>query len=165
MGDFYTAAEETLKELNAFARKHTLAGAARADHIGYKCGSTESFEVRRRALEPESAYLHQAVISGRRIAYARLLRGIGSNLGMINFLELSDQKPDGSQKDAFDHVEIYPTLGTYEELAAKLERAGERVVKVERPHHTTHDIALPSGFLIRLCREPLIEKIKREEMK
>ena len=164
-GDFYAAGDETAKEINAFARKHSLTGAARVDHIGYKCDSARSFEDRRRSLEAQSEYFHQAFISGRRIAYLRLRRGLGTQLGMVNFVELADQKPDGSQTDGFDHAEIYPLLGTYDELVAKLERAGERVHKVERPHHTTHDITLPSGFLIRLCKEPLIEKIKREEMR
>ena len=163
--DFYAAGEEVIKEVNAFARKHQLSGAVKVDHICYKCDSERSFEERRRWFEGESEYFHQAIISKRRIAYLRLRRGIGSNLGMINFVELADQKPDGSQTDVFDHVEIYPVVGTYEELVAKLEQAGESVLKVERPHHTTHDITLPSGFLVRLCREPLIEKIKREEMR
>lgn len=164
LADFYAAADETAKEVNAFARKHQLVGAVKADHLCYKCDSLTSFEARRSWLEGESLYFHQAIISGRRISYVRLKRGVGSQLGMINFLELSDQKQDGSQTDGFDHVEVYPILGSYGELVERLERAGEKVVKVVRPHHTTHDIALPSGFLIRLCSEPLVDKIKREEM-
>ena len=161
---FRAAADEAVKEVNALARKHNLVGIVRADHLCYKCDSRRSFEMRRTALEPELLYMHQAPISGRQIAYLRFKQGIGSSLGMINFLELSDQKQDGSQQDGFDHVEIYPVVGTYNELVARFERAGVKVIKVERPHHTTHDITLPSGFLIRLCQEPLIDKIKREEM-
>ena len=40
----------------------------------------------------------------------------------------------------------------------------ENAVKVERPHHTTYDIKLESGFEVKLTKEPLVEKIKREEM-
>ncbi len=163
-GDFYGAAHYCMAEVEAFVRKHGLLGAVRADHICYKCGSKASFESRREWLEGESEYLHQATISNRRIAYLKFKKPVRSLLGDIFFLELSDQKPDGTQSDSFDHVELYPTIGTYDELVAKLEKAGEQVIKVERPHHTTHDIKLPSGFLVRLCKEPLIDKIKREEM-
>lgn len=162
--DFYGAAQYCVAEVEAFIRKHGLMGAVRADHICYKCGSKESFEARREWLEGQTEYLHQATISNRRIAYLRFTKPVYSLLGDIFFLELSDQKPDNSQSDSFDHVELYPTIGTYDELVAKLEQAGEKIIKVVRPHHTTHDIVLPSGFLVRLCQEPLIEKIKREEM-
>jgi hypothetical protein len=85
-------------------------------------------------------------------------------LGDIWFLELSDQKPDGSQKSGFDHIEIYPTTGTVQDLANDLESKGVQLRKVERPHHTTIDGHLPGGFLIRLEPEALIEKIKTTEM-
>ncbi len=163
-GDFYEGARRSVGEVDAFVRKHALAGQVRADHICYKCDSTQSFEEKRKMLELESEYIHQSIISKRRIAYLKFKKPVASSIGDIFFLELSDQKPDGSQTEGFDHVEMYPTAGTYEELVAKLEQAGETVLQVVRPHHTTHDIKLPSGFLVRLCQEPLIEKIKREEM-
>lgn len=165
IGDFYAAAARCAKEIDAFAQLHGLMGKVQGDHLCYKCDSKLSFEARREALEPETEYLHQTYISGRRIAYLKLKRPVETAIGPIRFLELSDQKPDGSQKDEFDHVELYPLVGTYDELVRTLERGGEKVIKVERPHHTTHDIELGSGFLIRLCAEPLVQKIKREEMK
>jgi len=48
-------------------------------------------------------------------------------------------------------------------MVAKLEKS-EKVIKVERPHHTTHDIEIKDGFLFRCTQGPLIEKVKREEM-
>ncbi len=148
---------------DAFARKHALEGKAAADHICYKCGSSDTFERLRALFEYESAYEYQSIISKRRIAYIRFKEGIETVLGTIMYLELSDQKPDGSQKDGFDHIEVYPVVGTYDELVMLLEET-ETVIKVERPHHTTHDVELNEGFIFRCEHEPLIEKIKREEM-
>lgn len=164
LGDFYTAAQSSLSAAEDFARKHALVGRIVADHICYKCSSSQSFEERRAALEHESEYIHQSIISGRRIAYIKFKKLVESLLGPVHFLELSDQKPDGSQVEGFDHVEVYPTAFSYDEFVLKLEQAGERVQKIVRPHHTTHDVELWNGFVFRLCSEPLIEKIKRDEM-
>lgn len=84
-------------------------------------------------------------------------------MGTINFLELSDQKPDGSQIDAFDHIEVYPTKISYEKMIGELGKS-EQIILVERPHHTTHDIEIGSNFLFRCTKGPLLEKIKTTEM-
>ncbi len=114
-------------------------------------------------LENESEYIYQSIISKRRIAIVRLKRGIETSLGTINFLELSDQKLDNSQTDGFDHIEVYALLRTYHEMVEEL-AVSEVVVKVERPHHTTHDIDIGEGFIFRCTEGPLIEKIKETEI-
>jgi predicted metalloenzyme YecM len=163
---FYIESRVFVERFNAFAKKHALDGVASADHICYKCDSAESFEQMRAMFEGEgSEYMYQSIISKRRIAVIKLARGIETALGVIYFLELSDQKPDGSQKNSFDHIEIYPLDRTYDELVQTFEHAGETVTKVVRPHHTTHDIDIGNGFLTRLTEGPLIEKITREEMR
>ncbi len=161
--EFYIESEKFVALFDAFVAKHGLPGKARADHICYKCDSKESFERMREMFEGASEYLYQSIISKRRIAIIRLKRGIPSSLGQINFLELSDQKPDNSQRDSFDHIEAYPVDQSYDDMVKVLE-VTERVVKVERPHHTTHDIDIGGGFLFRCTHEPLIEKIRNSEM-
>lgn len=161
--EFYTGSKNYIEQFDAFAQKHTLVGKSAADHICYKCGSRESFEFLRTMFEKESLYIYQSIISGRPIAIVRFKKPIVCALGEINFLELSDQKQDGSQKDGFDHIEVYPTAMSYDEMVQELEKT-ETVVKVERPHHTTHDIDTGNGFLFRCTRGPLIEKIKSSEM-
>ncbi len=101
--EFYTEAEKSTRSFDNFAHKHSLQGKTGADHICYKCDSKESFDNIRALLEFESEYVYQSIISKRRIAYIKLKSGISTALGEINFLELSDQKPDGSQKNGFDH--------------------------------------------------------------
>jgi predicted metalloenzyme YecM len=162
--EFYEGATDVVKNVDAFVHKHDLKNFAQADHICYKCGSTESFERMREMLEGESEYIHQAIISGRRIAYIKLKKSVATDLGEIAFLELSDQKPDGSQHDGFEHIEIFPLGISYDDLVAKLESRGEVLKKTGRPHHTSYDLVLDSGFQIRLEPEALIEKIKSEEM-
>ncbi|MCX6715291.1 MAG: VOC family protein [Candidatus Uhrbacteria bacterium] len=145
----------------------------RADHICYKCGSHEEFEHLRRLFETASPYLFQSTISDRLIAIIKLPQPILTVFGKIWFLELSDQKPDGSQMSGFDHIEIYPLLRTIkgnpltgtENLLGCLKICSVRFEKVVRPHHTTCDIQIENGFRIRIEEEPLIDKIKREEMK
>ncbi|MEI7741695.1 MAG: VOC family protein [bacterium] len=136
-----------------------------ADHICYKCDSTREFESIRTIFEPESGLIYQSIIAGRRIAIIKLPTPITTSLGDIKFLELSDQKPDGSQTSGFDHIEIFPRTGTMEELVASLESSGAKFEKVVRPHHTTFDTTIFESFKIRLEPESLIAKIKREEMK
>ncbi len=161
--EFYQDSELYVSLFDAFAEKHALSGRARADHICYKCESGDSFEKMRRLFEDESNYIYQAIISKRRIALIRLARGIDTSLGTINFLELSDQKPDNSQVEGFDHIEAYPVLWSYEEMVVELKKT-ETVIRVERPHHTTDDIDIGGGFLFRCTEGPLVEKIKNSEM-
>ncbi|MEI7720109.1 MAG: VOC family protein [bacterium] len=162
---FYAGVGEYVAQFELFVKKHALEGVAKADHICYKCGSKESFEALRELFEPKdvSVYIYQAMISERRIAYIKLKKSIETSIGTIEFLELSDQKLNGSQVDGFDHIELYPTRISYDELVEQLEMS-ERVTKVERLHHTTHDIDTGGGFLARLTTGPLIEKIKTREM-
>ena len=160
---FFKDSENLVKAFDIFAQKNNLVGKTKADHICYKCGSKESFEHIRSILENESEYIFQSIISKRRISYIKFKKGIETSLGTINFLELSDQKQDGSQVEGFDHIEVYPVTFSYDEMVSHLEKT-EEVVKVERPHHTTHDIQLNDGFIFRCTRGALIEKIRDTEM-
>lgn len=161
--EFYRESEKYVQIIDMFAVKHSLVGRASADHICYKCDSKESFERMRKMFEDASDYIYQSIISHRRIAIIRLSRGIETSIGIINFLELSDQKPDNSQTNCFDHIEVYAVGRSYDDMVNEFEMS-EKVIKVERPHHTTHDIDISEGFLVRCTKEPLIEKIKRVEM-
>jgi predicted metalloenzyme YecM len=160
---FYAESETFVALFDTFAVKHNLRGRARADHICYKCDSKESFEKIREIFEGASEYVYQSIISKRRIAIIRFKKGIQTSLGVINFLELSDQKPDSSQRNGFDHIEAYAAGRSYNEMVKEFE-SSEEVIKVERPHHTTHDIDIGGGFLFRCTQGPLIEKIKNTEM-
>jgi len=162
--DFYADAQKYVGWFNSFAKKHGLEGVAQADHICYKCDSQQSFEAMRAIFEKNSEYIYQSIISKRRISIVKLKQGIETVLGPIYFLELSDQKPDGSQVDGFDHIEVYGVRISYDDMVAKL-ATSEKVIKVERPHHTTHDVEIKDGFLFRCTQEPLVDKIKRDEMK
>ena len=161
--DFYRESEKFVRLFNSFVTKHSLVGQAQADHLCYKCGSKESFESMREMFENESKYVYQSIISKRRIAIIRFKKGIETSLGVINFLELSDQKPDNSQHDSFHHIEVYAAGQSYDDMVKGFE-VSEKVIKIERPHHTTHDIDIGNGFLFRCTQVPLIEKIKESEM-
>ena len=137
---------------------------ATADHICYKCSSSDEFESMRAMFEMNSGFMYQSMITGRRIAIVQFQESMKTSLGPIRFLELSDQKPDGSQKSEFDHIEIYPTSGSMTELASALELKGVVGERIVRPHHTTFDVFIEEAFKVRLEDEALIEKIKREEM-
>ncbi len=163
IGNFYSGAEKYIKLFDDFVKKHSLQNITKADHICYKCDSKKSFERIRSMLEGESEYIFQSIISNRRIAYIKLKKGFKTVLGTIQFLELSDQKPDGTQTDRFDHIEVYPKSISYNEMVKRLEKT-ERVIKAERPHHPTHDIEIGSGFVFRCTKGLLIKKIKKLEM-
>lgn len=159
---FYEASNPSLTLFDTFVRKNSLVGITSPDHICYKCGSKEEYDYIRSLFETESCFLYESIISKRRIAIIKFRREIISAPGPIRFLELSDQKPDKSQVSSFDHIEVMPNGISYDEMVERLNKVGE-VIKVERPHHVTHDLDI-GGFIFRCTREPLIEKIKREEM-
>ncbi len=163
--EFYRKALLPLVPLDHFFGKHQLVGIVHVDHIGYKCASADEFESMRRMLEPESVFMYQSVISHRRIAIIKLKIGFRTALGACTYLELSDQKPDMSQESVFDHAEIYPIAGGEDALVLLLTQKGITLHKVVKPHHTTHNVDMGAKFVLKLCAEPLIEKIKREEMK
>lgn len=160
--DFLTQAEQIVTDFDVWVGK--FQPRAVADHICYKCESSLEFEQMRAMFEGESTFIYQSIISGRRIAIVAFKKPIVTALGEIWYLELSDQKPDGSQVSGFDHIEIYPVEGTMDELAAQIEASGFALEKVERPHHTTYDGRLGDHSKVRLEPEALITKIKSEEM-
>lgn len=159
---FFGQATEYLSLFDVWAAP--LISSANVDHIGYKCSSTEEFEALRALLEPACDFTYQSFISGRRIALCRFKPTMKTVLGDISLLELSDQKPDGSQVSGFDHVEIYPSAGTMEALAAVCEKQGSPFTVTIRPHHTTYDRKLTPKFGIRIEPEPLLKKIVYEEI-
>lgn len=167
---FLTEAGESVRKFDEFVQKRGLnepESVLTADHICYKCGSRESFEGIRAWFEGYSDFIYQAIISSRRIAYIKIPGAMKSLLGPIRYIELSDQKPDGSQKEGFDHIEVYPLYGdgddAYERLVARLSKT-DQVQEVSRPHHSTHDIDIGNGFIFRCSRGPLLHKIKSSEM-
>ncbi len=159
---FFEMAELPISRFNDWVKTHSPA--ALADHICFKCADHEEFERVRALFEHESEFIYQSIISGRPIAVIKFKASIESALGPIWYLELSDQKPDGSQKSGFDHIEIFPVDGSMESLADSLKNTGVHFEKVIRPHHTTFDTTIFDNFKVRLEPEPLIEKIKRDEM-
>ena len=161
--DFFIVAQRSVAVFDAWAGRYSPA--AVADHICYKCGSSEEFESIRKLFESESAYIYQSIISNRRIAFVKFTKAIPTALGDIWFLELSDQKPDGSQKSEFDHIEIYPTAGSMKGLVGDLESKGVLIEKIVRPHHTTFDLIIEGSFKVRIEPEPLVTKIVRDEMR
>lgn len=164
ISDFYREAHDLVSVFNIFIEQNNLATDVRADHICYRCESKEVFEALREIFETESDFIYQSIISGRRIAIIKFKKGIETEAGVLQYLELSDQKPDNSQTNTFDHIEIYPIALSYKKLITRLESSGVSLVRVERPHHTTYDTKLGDHYSVKITEQPLIEKIKAEEM-
>ena len=162
--DFYSAGQERVSLINDFAEKYQLGGKALADHIGYKCDSTAVYEQMRSLFETNSTYIYQSLISERRISIIKLKKPFVTMLGEISYLELSDQKPNGSQKNGFDHVEIYPSEMSLEKLVQFVQTQGERGEASIKLHHSTHNFSLIPGFTLKIESCELIQKIKDEEM-
>lgn len=162
--EFYSQARDLILTFNSFVEKHALQSRVKADHFCYKCADSQTFELIRKILETESVFVYQSIISKRRIAIIKLKNGIETSVGILDLLELSDQKPDNSQVNSFDHVEVYPIGESYESLVESIVKGGEEVVEVKRPHHTTHDLMLSEQFSLKFTHGPLLEKIKADEM-
>jgi predicted metalloenzyme YecM len=160
---FMHTAKPSIEQFDRWA--HDLRFAALADHLGYKCISSHEFEHIRHLFERADSFMYQSIISGRRVAIIKLPSAVRTSFGDIWYLELSDQKPDGSQDGRFDHIEIYPAFFTVENMVKLVERNGTRFTPSGHAHHKTYDITLENGFKVRLEPEPLIKKIIRDEMK
>lgn len=156
--------EPAVSQLDDFCKTHNLIGLVKADHVCITCSSREIYDARRAFYDTEGAFLYQSIISGRRTAFIGLKEVIPTSVGDIKYLEISDQKPDNSQVDRLGHIEIVPVGISYEELIRKLKESGTNIEEKVRPHHTTHDVTLPSGFVIRVEKEMLVDKIKRDEL-
>lgn len=161
--DFINVSSLYIKKLNAFAQKGKLSDVVAIDHLGYKCESKESFERMREIFESNSEYIFQSIISLRRIAYIKLKQPIKTDLGDLWFVELQDQKPDGSQQEKFDHVEGYAIAISYGEMVEKIS-GFETVIESKKSHHPTHDVDLGDGFSFKCTYGPLLDKIKDQEM-
>ena len=141
----------------------------KVDHISYKCEGSEEFEHIRRILEVASAFFYQSKIADRRIAYFRLTAPCTFGCGEVgyeaHYVELADRKPTGTVRVGFDHIEMYPTKGLTDDVIRLFLSYNVELKKVERPHHTTYDHTFKDGKILRITNEPLINKIKYEEMK
>jgi predicted metalloenzyme YecM len=134
------------------------------DHVCYTCASSAEFEEVRSMFEFDDAFMHQSIISGRRIAYIGLGKPFSSSCGPVYYLELSDQKPNGKQSSKCHHIEPVPAGITYQDMLERFVNTGLPVEESIKPHHSTHDIKLENGLHIRISRERLIQKISRDEM-
>lgn len=150
-------------QFNTFCEEQGLVGLVEVDLICIKCSDSDVYEARRADAEFISDYLYQSIVSDRRVSLIKLKDTISTIVGTIEYLELCDQKPDGSQTDAISHVTIVPITTSYEELVEILKEKGVEVKETIRPHYTSADVILPSGFTIRIAKEFLVDKVKREE--
>lgn len=162
--DLEIASKSFLEEFDSFCDMYQLTSLLQADHIGLKCSSKEIFESTRASFEKESRFVYQSIISQRRISIIGLVEGLKTSVGNLNYLELSDQKPNGSQVDSIDHLEVVPQGITYEELIKIMQEKGVVLQETVKPHHSTFDVQLSSGFVVKFSREFLVDKVKRDEM-
>lgn len=137
-------ARPCLEEFDTFCKNNDLLGKVKTDHIGLKCSSKEVYELQRSFFEFESKFMYQSIISKRRISIVGLTQGLETSVGPLNYVELSDQKPDGSQKDVIDHLEVVPLTMSYEELINYVKSKKVTLKETIKPHHTTYDIILSS---------------------
>lgn len=166
LNDFARSAIPYLELSDRFIERHQLGGRVVVDHICYKCDSASTYESMRTMLEsdPPSRYFYQVHLASRRVAYVGLREGLLARHGPVMCIELADKKPVHEDQLGFHHIEIYPVTMPYQDLVDELARRGETISLKSRPHHTTHDIMLPEGFMIRLTDRPLIKQIIETEL-
>ena len=157
---FFSEAEPWITSYDSWIAQHDVK--AVSDHICFKCDSSAEYESMRAVFESDSQFIFQSIVSGRRISIIGLPRDINTKLGTINILELSDQKPDGSQQSGFDHIELFPARGTRTSLVNEFKLQGVDIKEIKRPHHTTWDTFIDGNFKARLEDGPLLDKIKNE---
>lgn len=160
--EFIAGAKNILLEFNALTKDFGFLEDTTPDHICYKCSNKKEFEHIRAFFEEHGQFIYQAEISGRPIATIKFKEPLVCERGEVWYLELSDQKPDGSQTSRWDHMEVKHNTDDYGGLVQSAQDLGLDVVEKFRPHHTTHEVKLENGFKLVFTREMLGEKIKKE---
>lgn len=184
LSDFLSRCSASLLDaFRSWSRAHALLHASfapKADHLSYKCREFREYDELWSRFEEYadgwsgSRFLHQTIISGRRVAVIGLVDPIPTPFGDLRVLELSEPKPMRAELYGYDHIEIYPSQGTVDDMAEALNSLrssaiGSRhqrsiFVKKERPHHVTWDATIFSpvhgnDHIVRLTDGPLVEKI------
>lgn len=148
------------------------------DHAGYKCKSHSEYKKVRGLFMSQhqniAIWAYESYISERKITYVGLKDPLvihhKHGKTAIHYLEIQDQKPDNSQISGIDHIEILPKgMITIELLIEELRLFQYDVKLGGKEHHVTHDFEIPylhdKNLVVKIPKEPLIEKIKRDEMK
>jgi len=160
--DFISSGQDAIRIFDENTQNYSFLEQSAPDHVCYKCSGRKEFELIRSWFEEHGVFVYQAQISGRPIATIQLKKPFVSQWGEIHTLELSDQKPDGSQTSQWDHIEVKHINDDYNGLVAGATNYGLDVILKERPHHTTHEVKLGGSIKLVFTRERLIEKIKEE---
>jgi predicted metalloenzyme YecM len=163
INEFYVEGKKIVAAFDAYVTEHELHELAIVDHFGLRCSSHEVYLNTLELFTYESQYIYTSIISQRPISIIKLKIPLQTVLGELWFLELSDQKPDGSQSNVFDHFEIVAKQTSYQELVQNIQNKDIVLRENIKPHHSTYDIVLPD-MVIKLSEERLVAKIKREEM-
>lgn len=161
---FLLNATEACKQVDNFLLTSGIQTLVLPDHLCYKCANHGEFLGMRELLEEQGVYLYESWISGRLIAIIKLREPIKTSFGTISFIELQDTKEGSQVTSGFTHIECYPNGASYEAILSLLSEKGVQIVSDPTPHHPIHEVALSDSFVFRLEHEPVIEKIKREEL-
>lgn len=152
-------------QLDNFCEVNGIGDLVTPELVCITCSTKEVYEARKAYYEFDNRFIYQAPVSGRRIAIIGLTEPVSTSVGNIGILEIIDQKPDNSQTDRLIHVGIVPVGVSYDELLAKLKENGANLQDASRPDgYTACDVVLPTTFSIRIQKESLLERVKREEV-
>jgi len=126
-----------LDAFRSWSRAHALLHASFApvaDHLSYKCREFREYDELRSRFEEYTdgwtgcRFLHQTIISGRRVAVIGLVDPIATPFGGLRVLELSEPKTMRAELQGFDHVEMYPTVGSLDDMAEALNSIRNRTL-------------------------------------
>lgn len=165
LGDWYKDGSAYLDRCTTLMRCREIVD-YELDHICFECESHDSFvEVREMLVSAEAQILHTAEISGRDISIIRLKHPIsvtnGGSTYQISTLELSDQKPDDSQEEGFDHIEIRRD-GDADGLVQEFLSKDIGVIPNDKPHHSTRDVEWV-GCRIKITATSILENVEKEK--
>ena len=80
--------------------------------------------------------------------------------GDISLLELFDQKPDGSQKAGFNHIEIHPKTGTLQGLVNRCRQQDITVHETRRERGKTYHVDIEGGFKVHFEWDSILARVK-----
>ncbi len=138
------------------------------DHFGYRCDNHEHYQnlINSLILDKRVEAIHRSNINGREISIIKLREKMHPSLyfGGVQYFEICDQKPDGSQAVGFDHAELvytkepetFESTPTHTFFANRLSAEKEKKLRTGYKHPLHEIKSLYNGFRILISKGEFI---------
>jgi predicted metalloenzyme YecM len=131
------------------------------DHICYRVASDAAYEQRKGELLARGELLHEAMISGRRIAAVKLAAPIVYGERRIPLVELPAPKPGSPYAEGWEHAELV-IPESFTAFMSKYSGLAWDTSATSKPHNPELRLALDGGLAVKFHHASLEDVIRAE---